>query len=71
MEKILLKSKNDLKEAKKRFKGYSAQIDEEIEDNSYPMILISNYSEDIEFGNGYDFCAVSLFEFEGSVGVVY
>lgn len=62
MEKITLKTKEDLQKAFDFFgKRNKARIDKVI--RKYPCILIGCYSDDIEMGDGYDFTTVIVDDF--------
>lgn len=63
MEKMLVNDTIDLTEAIKFWgKKYENEIKEVIKD--YPCIIIANYSEDIELGNGYDFTTIVITDFQ-------
>ena len=63
MEKFLIKSPLNIEDAIQFFgEEYRDTICEEFIDE-YPSVLIGHYSEDIEFGSGYDFCYVSASDF--------
>jgi len=70
MEKILVNDTIDLKVA---IEFYGAKYEQEIKDvvNDYPCIIIGNYSEDIEFGNGYDFTAIVISDFKNKNAEVF
>lgn len=62
METILLNSKEDLKYALSTFDKYNDKIKSIVKE--YPCIIIASYSEDIEFGCGYDFAVISMSDFK-------
>lgn len=67
MEKILIKNDVDRAKATLFFgKKYEKTILESI--NNYPVILIGDYSEDIEFGSGYNFTTIYLDDFNKKSG---
>jgi len=63
MEKILIKTNDDVKAAISFFgRKYADEIKNEV--SKKPCVLIGSYSEDIEFGSGYDFDSVAINDFE-------
>jgi hypothetical protein len=70
MEKILLKDKSDIAAAVDFF-GTDNRVAIKAAIKSYPCVLIGHYSDDIEFGDGYEFTTVSLDEFKGESGKKY
>ena len=63
MEKILLKNRKDLNNAINLFGiEWEKEIIEEI--HEFPCILVSFYSNDIEFGETYRFTTVSMNNFD-------
>jgi hypothetical protein len=71
MERILLRNDTDLRLAIEFF-GTKYKTDIKFAVDKYPCLLIGNYSEDVEFGNGYEFASVYPDEFEQELsGKVY
>lgn len=71
MERILLRNDTDLRLAIEFFGDkYKTHIKFAVD--KHPCLLIGNYSEDVEFGNGYEFASVYPNEFEEELsGKVY
>ena len=70
MEKILLNSKEDLKSAISFFgSAWTKDINDKVKE--FPCVLIGKYSEDVEFGDGYDFTAITKGDFDKKAGIRY
>ena len=62
MEKILVKNNNDLVKAINQFgKEWEEDIKNEI--SIFPCVLIASFSNDIEFGEVYQFSSVTKLDF--------
>ncbi len=62
MEKILLKKPSDLEKAIQQF-GNEWEDDIKQEVTVYPCVLIAFFSNDVEFGEAYQFTAVTEIDF--------
>ena len=65
MEKYFIKSDRDLEDVKETFKenGEWIELIEEVV-KKYPCILLASYSDDVEFGDYYQFEVVTIEDFE-------
>lgn len=70
MEKMLINNTKDLKKAIDFF-GSEWEGEIKAKCSITPCVLIGHYSEDVEYGFGYDFASVSKYDFEGESGVKY
>lgn len=70
MEKILIQNQEHLNIAIEFFgKKYAAEIEKITK--TKPCILIGKYSEDIDFGNEYDFSTIVLEDFNKQPGQTF
>jgi hypothetical protein len=63
MEKFLIKSPLNIEDAIIFFGEKNRTEISELFPDEYPCMLIGHYSEDIEFGAGYDFTFVAASDF--------